>query len=204
MSEQNPYQKLGVTENASFEEIQAAKQRLLKQHGDDSQTIETVEAAYDAIIMDRLRMRQEGKIKVPEGIRYPEREKPPEPALNLNQFAVKNSPSWLQGLIDTPSRNDIFVSAAIFVALMGITVFTSATQVSLWLTLGIFANVYFFYRKGSKFWRSLLITLGALCLGLTLGAGLASLMAESLTLDVQQLYALVSFCFLWLSSNFLR
>ena len=80
MSEQNPYEQLGVTENSSFEEIQAAKKRLFEQHGNDSTVLETVEIAYDTIIMDRLRLRQEGKIKVPEKIRFPERnvEKKPQ------------------------------------------------------------------------------------------------------------------------------
>ena len=65
MSDQNPYEKLGVTEDASFDEIQDAKGRLMQQHRGDQKLVESVEAAYDAIIMDRLRMRQEGKIKVP-------------------------------------------------------------------------------------------------------------------------------------------
>ncbi len=40
MSEQNPYEQLGVTENSSFEEIQAAKKRLYEQHGNDSAVLE--------------------------------------------------------------------------------------------------------------------------------------------------------------------
>jgi DnaJ-domain-containing protein 1 len=33
MSDQNPYKKLGVSEDASFDEIQDARNRLLEQHG---------------------------------------------------------------------------------------------------------------------------------------------------------------------------
>ncbi len=72
MSDQNPYEKLGVSEDASFDEIQEARNRLLEQHGGDGKNLEMIEAAYDAILMERLRMRQEGKIKVPERIRFPE------------------------------------------------------------------------------------------------------------------------------------
>ncbi|MEL6501721.1 MAG: CPP1-like family protein, partial [Cyanobacteria bacterium J06623_1] len=46
MSERNPYEQLGVTENSSFEEIQAAKKRLYEQHGNDSTVLEEVEIAY--------------------------------------------------------------------------------------------------------------------------------------------------------------
>ena len=65
MSEQNPYEQLGVTENSSFEEIQAAKKRLFEQYGNDSAVLETVEIAYDSIIMDRLR--REFKVEVNQG-----------------------------------------------------------------------------------------------------------------------------------------
>ncbi|WP_179139837.1 CPP1-like family protein, partial [Brachyspira hyodysenteriae] len=63
MSEQNPYEKLGVTQDATFDEIQDARSRLLQQYSGDPKHLEIVEAAYDTILMDRLRMRQEGKIK---------------------------------------------------------------------------------------------------------------------------------------------
>ncbi|MDR9402412.1 MAG: CPP1-like family protein, partial [Halothece sp. Uz-M2-17] len=43
MSEQNPYEQLGVTEDASFEEIQEAKVRLSKEYEDDQRQKEAVE-----------------------------------------------------------------------------------------------------------------------------------------------------------------
>ena len=69
MGDRSPYQVLGVSEGASFEEIQNARDRLLdrvEQQGEQTQ----VEQAYDAILMQRLRLRQEGKIAVPDGIRF--------------------------------------------------------------------------------------------------------------------------------------
>ena len=63
MSQQNPYEQLGVAEDATFEEIQAAKQRVIAQLGGDSQLQDNVEAAYDAILMERLKLRQQGKIE---------------------------------------------------------------------------------------------------------------------------------------------
>ncbi|WP_013325491.1 CPP1-like family protein [Gloeothece verrucosa] len=206
MSEQNPYQQLGVTEDASFEEIQEAKQRLLQQYADDSKLRDSIEAAYDAIIMERLRLRQEGKIKVPERIRFPEREKPAEPQLSFNSLPINASPSWLQQFIDTPSSTDILLATGVFLALAGITVVIQDSQgslVSLLLTLGIFANVYFLNRKEQKFWRSVLITLVGLVVGIAIGSGLAALL-KSLPIDNQQLYAVATFCIFWLCSSFLR
>jgi phosphoheptose isomerase len=42
MSEQNPYEQLGVTEESSFEEIQEAKQRLVQQYQNDSKIVESI------------------------------------------------------------------------------------------------------------------------------------------------------------------
>ena len=49
MSNQSHYQQLGITEDASFEEIQAAKERLKQKNSNDQKVIENIEAAYDAI-----------------------------------------------------------------------------------------------------------------------------------------------------------
>ena len=73
MSQQSPYEQLGVSEDATFEEIQAAKQRVLAQLGGDDTLQNNIEAAYDAILMERLKLRQQNKIKVPEEIRFPEK-----------------------------------------------------------------------------------------------------------------------------------
>ena len=75
MSEQNVYyETLGLTEASSFEEVQSAKARLVAECEDNPQKKESIEAAYDAILMERLRLRQEGKIKVPDRIRFAEKQ----------------------------------------------------------------------------------------------------------------------------------
>ncbi|NES69281.1 MAG: molecular chaperone DnaJ, partial [Okeania sp. SIO2D1] len=48
MSDLSNYQQLGLTEDASFDEIQAAKERLKQQHSGDQKVIENIEAAYDS------------------------------------------------------------------------------------------------------------------------------------------------------------
>ncbi|MFN6035094.1 MAG: CPP1-like family protein, partial [Dolichospermum sp.] len=55
MSDQSPYEKIGVSEDASFDEIQEARNRLLEKYGGEGNSREVIEAAYDAILMDRLR-----------------------------------------------------------------------------------------------------------------------------------------------------
>ena len=125
MSEQSPYEQLGVSENSSFEEIQAAKQRLLQQYQDDAKVLEGIETAYDAVIMDRLRLRQEGKIKVPDRIRFPE--KSPTAEVNTNPLPVGPRAAWIQRFLDRPSRSEILLNSGVFGALAAPVSYTHLT-----------------------------------------------------------------------------
>ena len=58
----DPYSRLGLSEGASFEEVQAARTRCLDAIDDDPQAKAKVEAAYDAVLMARLRDRQQGQV----------------------------------------------------------------------------------------------------------------------------------------------
>lgn len=220
MSEQNAYEQLGVGENASFEEIQDAKKRLIQQHGNDSKKVETIESAYDTIIMDRLRLRQEGKIKVPERIRFPERA--PEAPANVKPSSERQpSAQWLQQFIDNPSQADILLPTGIFLVLATIAVFTQAGDISqtvdpsqpastsllpLLMSLGFIANIYFLNRKEGRFGRAFLMSLAALFVGIGLGTGLAQLMVAQggVVLGVEKLASTITFCLFWLASCFLR
>lgn len=208
MSEQNPYEQLGVTENSSFEEIQAAKKRLFEQHNHDSAVVEKVEIAYDSIIMDRLRLRQEGKIKVPEKIRFPERSL--EKSFKIPQLVKEDSSVWLQELIDSPSQADILWPTGIFLTLSAISVFsqnTVASIVPLLMALGFIANIYFLNRKEGRSGRAFLMSFITLFVGIALGTGLANVLFGQggiTVLGVDQFASAVTFGLFWLVSCFLR
>lgn len=208
MSDQNPYEKLGVTEDASFDEIQDAKARLTQQHHGDQKLVESVEAAYDAIIMDRLRMRQEGKIKVPERIRFPEKLSPPP---SFTQTTANRSPAWLQRLIDTPTPGELIWPTASFSVLTAVTAFYQSPDASsilpFMLALGVGCNVYFLNRKEQQLGRSVLLTLAGLLVGIGLGTMLAGFLIPQLAsigLTPEKFATLVTFLLLWLISSFLR
>jgi hypothetical protein len=208
MSERNPYEQLGVTENSSFEEIQAAKKRLYEQHGHDNNVLEEVEIAYDSIIMDRLRLRQEGKIKVPEKIRFPERNV--EKSLKVPQIVNDKSAVWLQELVDRPSQADILWPSGIFLTLSAIAVFSQnngASILPLLMALGFIANIYFLNRKEGRSGRAFLISFVTLFAGIALGTGLANLILSQggiTILDNNQFACAITFCLFWLVSCFLR
>ena len=203
MSNQSHYQQLGITEDASFEEIQAAKERLKQKNSNDQKVIENIEAAYDAILMDRLRLRQEGKIKVPERIRFPERQTK-KATESLTSEATSQGPVWLQKLIDTPSQADILWPTSIYVVLAAISIYFGVSKSSsseLTLAVGVASCLYFLNRKEKKFGRAVLLTVSALIFGLVLG-GILSALATGLGTEI--FITLVTFLVLWMVSCFLR
>lgn len=122
MSEPTPYEKLGVNDEASFETVRDARDRLLREYAGDEPEQEAIEVAYDAILMDRLRARKEGKIAVPDRIRYPERlAMTAYPATQTNP--QRRDPSWLSKLLDNPSQKDIYISLGIYAGLGAISFF---------------------------------------------------------------------------------
>ena len=206
MTEQNPYEQLRVTEGSSFEDIQAAKSRLRAEYEGNEEQIRKIDAAYDAVLMDRLRLRQEGKIKVPDRIRFPEKlaAPPSTPKVDL----PKNSPAWMQRLVDTPSQADILRPLGVSVGLSALIIFVP-TAVQIALIGGVGSTFYFLYRKERKLGRAVLLTFVGLLLGLLLGTfayGLVAGLFANLPLEigVNIFASILTFLIFWLVSSFLR
>ena len=206
MSEPTPYEKLGVNDESSFEEVRDARDRLLREHEGNESQQEIVEVAYDAILMDRLRARKEGKIAVPDRIRYPERLAAALPTV-LKNNTQRLTPSWLSRLFDNPSAKDIYISLGIFAGLGAVSFFVPAATTT-WLSFGLIASVYLLTRKENRFGRALLISLS----GITIGVALAALTNQVLVLSrvisdgffpspIQMVIILVV---MWLHACFLR
>lgn len=202
MSDQNSYELLGLTEASTFEEIQEARDRLMAECGEEPQQKANIEAAYDAILMERLRLRQDGKIKVPDRIRFAENTPEPPPAAKLTPSLPR--PNWLSDLVDTPSRDDVVWPALTFtgLALLG---FASP---SLALAVALGAAIYFLNRKENKFWRAVLLTIGGLAVGLGLGLTVGQLLipqgAQMAWATPDAIASAVTCLSLWTVSSFLR
>lgn len=170
MTDFTPYTKLGVTEDASFEEIKDARDRLIVELDGDAAAQELIESAYDAILMDRLRARQEGKIKVPDRIRFPEKNITTAPSL-IQPTIAPNKLRWLSGIKDNPTRPDLIAYSGVFAGLFLLNVLLP-TSYSIWMALALLSSIYFLRRKEGRFWRSLLLAMSGLVLGVSVSAGL--------------------------------
>jgi Protein CHAPERONE-LIKE PROTEIN OF POR1-like len=207
MSQQNPYEQLGVAEDATFEEIQAAKQHAIARLSSDRQLQDNIEAAYDAILMERLKLRQQGKIKVPDGIRFPE--KLPTVVPKFTSLSTANSPSWLGDTLERPDRTQILTTSGVYAILGGAALVPSVADAGLptLLALGAGFSLYFINQKQRRFKRALLGTLMALLLG-TLVAGLlvnyANLPVDLIGIRGEVFAGLLTFLLLWIVSSFTK
>ncbi|MEL7523418.1 MAG: CPP1-like family protein [Cyanobacteria bacterium J06553_1] len=213
MSEQNVhYETLGLTESSSFEEVQSARTRLATEHEDDPQRKENIEAAYDAILMERLRLRQEGKIKVPDRIRFAEKQSKPKATPLSSSFSESAGSQWFSDLLDQPeSSGELLWPSLVFVGLIVASwLLNSADAVgaSTTLALGMMTAIYFLNKKTRKLWRSAgLATVGlvvGICLGLVIVQILSSQGTTLSASQVSSLSASVTLAVLWFFTGFLR
>jgi hypothetical protein len=214
MSEQNVhYETLGLTEAASFEEVQSARAQLVTACKDDPKRQQEIEAAYDAILMERLRLRQEGKIKVPDRIRFAEKQTRSKPSLpTFGGMSESSGPQWFSDLLDQPeSSGELLWPSVIFAALVGLAWFLQSDEAvgaSIALALGLMAAIYFLNQKTRKLWRSVGLSAIGLVVGLCLGLLVAQIFRGQGTVlspsQVSSLSTSITLTVLWFFTGFLR
>ncbi|MGB7085638.1 MAG: CPP1-like family protein [Phormidesmis sp.] len=223
MSEQNVhYETLGLTEASSFEEVQSARKRLVADYEDNPQKKESVEAAYDAILMERLRLRQEGKIKVPDRIRFAEKQAKPTVSPSSIGSSLENRGSqWFSDLLDQPENSsELLWPSIIFAGLAGISWLLKPAQpsaaglpaesvgASLALALGMMCAIYFLNKKSRKLWRSMGLSAVGLAVGLALGSLIVQILSSQGTVlpgdQIASLSASITLLVLWFITGFLR
>ncbi|MFM7362882.1 MAG: CPP1-like family protein [Cyanobium sp.] len=186
MSESNdPYASLGVPPEASFDAVQEARQARLDEVGDDPLARSRVEAAYDAVLMDRLKERQQGRVSTAaRSASQREQQAPPagRPALPalpqlpaLPAMRASTASIALPGLALATGREFWFPLASIG-SLLVLSLLPGA-DARLLLALASIATLLNLQRRLGRFPRAVLFTLLLLVTGLLLGGGLLALVA---------------------------
>ncbi|KAJ8767044.1 hypothetical protein K2173_012555 [Erythroxylum novogranatense] len=180
MSVKNALKLLGVSENASFDDILRAKNAIVATCKDDQEAIAQVEAAYDMLLMRSLTQRRAGKV-VSSGIRYAD-VKP------VDSSGMGSMPQWMQTIVkntpisvEVPSTLDLGLQTGVYGALMVLTYVNGTSTLStvpyagadvpgLILATSFGASLYFMTTKNVKLGKAAVITIGGLVAGAVVGS----------------------------------
>ena len=202
----SPYDRLGIAADAGFEAVQEAKQLRLSEVGDDPQARARIEAAYDAVLMERLKERQQGRVSSAaftasqrEAIR-PVAATPARPTLPpLPKIASLPRPT-----VALAEGRDRWLPLAVTAGLLGLLLLAPAGTAELVLALGTLLTTVALQRRGSRLLAAAGWSVLLLCLGLLLGGLLLTLIDPTLPLGLplapQQVQALPALLLLLLGA----
>ena len=187
---QDPYERLGISADAGFEEVQRARETSLKAAGDDPMARARIETAYDSVLMGRLRERQSGTISsaAVTASRLENQSSPTPSTSPVNPSALLtrirnlslqspnlNSTGFLPSLILVEGQGLLVRLIAGGIGLLLLLVAPTAVDLVLALsTIGLFISQV---KRGRRPLGALGWSLALVALGLVLGAVIAALLA---------------------------
>lgn len=191
----DPYQQLGVAVDASFDDVQAARDQRLGELADDQIARARVEAAYDAILMNRLRERQQGRVSTAaRSASQREQVKPQVPSSNqagpslprlpqLPMAALARQSLSLPSL-QLASGTELWFPLACSGVLLLLLFALNAPPAELILSLATLVTLLNLQRRNGRFLAALGWSFALLCLGLLLGGLLAANLDPALPLGL--------------------
>lgn len=191
----DPYKRLGVSHDASEEEIWGSRNFLLQQYTGHEKSEESIEAAFEKILMASFQHRKKTKINLKSKLKK----------------KVEESPPWVKSLLDfveLPPTDVIFRRLFLFAFMGGWSIMNSADGgPAFQVAVSLAACIYFLNEKTKSLARASIIGLGALVSGWICGSLLvpnipAMLLHPTWTLEL--LTSLVVYFFLFLACTFLK
>lgn len=191
----DPYAQLGVAVDASFDEVQSARDARLAEAGEDPIRRARLEAAYDAILMNRLRERQQGRVSTAARTASQREQtgtvssaRPGSgPLPRLPQLPVVGGgqrPSWSLPTLTLATGRERWFPLATIAPLLLLLFLLPGSPAELLLALATLATVLNLLRRSGRFLPALGWSFGLLCLGLVLGTLLVGALNPSLPLGL--------------------
>ena len=207
-----PYERLCISADASFDAVQAAKQTLLDQVGDDAIARARVEAAYDAVLMERLKERQQGKVSTAARTASKREQAAPQapkqtalanlPQVSLPKLKLQPLPQLaLPQLALAKGRELWFPLAASGALLLFLLALPSSAELVMALATGV--CVINLQRRSGRLLPALGWSLALLSLGLLLGGVMAAQLPNLPNLNNEQLQSLPAWLLLLLGGLFI-
>lgn len=209
----DPYERLGVAPDASFDTVQEAKLARLDEAGDDPLVRSRIEAAYDAVLMDRLKERQQGRVSsAARSASQREQASPPpsRPALSalpsLPQLPPSRlpRPSFSLPQLQLATGRDLWFPLAADGVLLLLLVLMPGAAPELLTALATGVTLLNLQRRHGRFLAAVGWSFALLCLGLVLGGllagGLGPALSQSLSITTLQLQSIPAILLLLLGA----
>ncbi|KDO65584.1 hypothetical protein CISIN_1g0254181mg, partial [Citrus sinensis] len=191
----DPYKRLGISPYASEEEIWGSRNFLLEQYTGHERSEESIEAAFEKLLMTSFRRRKKEKINLKSRLKK----------------QVEESPPWFKNLlnfVELPPKDVIFRRLFLFAFMGGWSIMNSAEGgPAFQVAVSLAACIYFLNEKTKSLARASIIGLGALASGWILGSVVVPMIPTVLihpTWTLELLTSLVAYFFLFLACTFFK
>ncbi|KAJ6881893.1 protein CHAPERONE-LIKE PROTEIN OF POR1 [Populus alba x Populus x berolinensis] len=191
----DPYKRLGISPYASEEEIWSSRNFLLQQYAGHETSEESIEAAFEKLLMTSFIERKKTKINLKTRLKK----------------KVEESPPWVKNLLDfveLPPVEVIFRRLFLFAFMGGWSIMNSAEGgPAFQVAVSLAACIYFLNEKTKSLGRAFIIGLGALAAGWVCGSVCVPMIPTVIippTWTLELMTSLVSYLFLFLGCTFLK
>ncbi|OAY50202.1 protein CHAPERONE-LIKE PROTEIN OF POR1, chloroplastic [Manihot esculenta] len=191
----DPYRRLGISPYASEEEIWSSRNFLLEQYAGHERSEESIEAAFEKLLMTSFRERKKTKINLKTRLKK----------------KVEESPPWIKNLlnfVELPPVEVIFRRLFLFAFMGGWSVMNSAEGgPAFQVAVSLAACIYFLNEKTNNLGRAFVIGLGSLAAGWVCGSIFVPMIPTVLihpTWTLELLTSLVAYVFLFVACTFLK
>ncbi|RZC78223.1 hypothetical protein C5167_002463 [Papaver somniferum] len=188
----DPYKRLGISKEASEDEIQAARTYLINKYAENKPSVDAIESAHNKIIMQKFHERRRPKLNIKKKVR------------DVTQSRVVQA---VTSRFQTPSTNYIIKTASLFVILGVLTVlYPTEEGPTLQVAISLLATIYFIYDRLKSRMRAFLYGAGAFAVSWLLGTFLiVSVIPPVLRgpRSLEMTTSLLSYVLLWVSSAYL-
>lgn len=191
----DPYRRLGISPYASEEEIWSSRNFLLEQYAGHERSVESVEAAFEKLLMTSFKERKKTKINLKTRLKK----------------QVDESPPWVKSIlnfVELPPMEIIFRRLFLFAFMGGWSIMNSAEGgPAFQVAVSLAACIYFLNEKTKSLGRAFVIGLGALAAGWVCGSIVVPMIPTVLihpTWTLELMTSLVAYLFLFLGCTFLK
>ncbi|MBA0620134.1 hypothetical protein Godav_005901 [Gossypium davidsonii] len=191
----DPYKRLGISREASEDEIQAARNFLISKYGGHKPSVDAIEAAHDKIIMQKFYERKNPKIDIKKKVR------------EVKQSQVVQA---VTSRFQTPATKFIVKTSIAFIVLGVLTVlFPTEEGPTLQVAISLIATFYFIHDRLKSKIRTLLYGAGAFIFSWFLGTFLMVSVIPPIPIlkgprSFEVLTSLITYVLLWVSSTYLK